>query len=147
MNGMKIANYIRWKREELGFSVEQLAAQTGVSRQQIEAWENGEIPPTEYLLALSRALNADVDELLVGREIVAEESAQTTFEESPKPTAKRQEEKGYYEKLNEKIEKIDLTETIDEEPTPKNGFAPIERVLIIGVSVLMLIILGMYHFS
>ncbi len=146
MDGKKIANFIRWKRERLGFTQEQLAAQTGVSRQRIEAWENGEIPSTEYLLALSKALQSDVDELLVGRESFTDNSAQPSLEEERKPTVKTEREKGYYEKLNETIEKIDVTPKT-EEPAPKNGFAPIERVLIVGVSVLMLIILGLYHFS
>ena len=147
MDGKKIGDFIRWKRESLGFTVEQLAAQTGVSPQTIEDWENGEIPSTEYLLALSKALQTDVDELLVGRAEEVEKVLQPLpAKEESFSSSVKSKEKGYYEKLNEKIEKIDVTPKT-EDPAPKNGFAPIERWLIVGVSVLMLIILGIYHFS
>ena len=127
MDGKKIGDFIRWKRESLGFTVEQLASQTGVSPQTIEDWENGEIPSTEYLLALSKALQTDVDELLVGRE---EKQFCDTEKEKPADNFGR----SFKQSRSESNEKKN-----------RNGFGRIERIAVCVISAVILFFVIAYH--
>lgn len=64
VNGERLRNY----REALGFSLEYVGAQLGVTRQTVAAWEGmRSVPSVAQLLALSRLLSAPV-ELLLGAE-------------------------------------------------------------------------------
>ena len=139
MNGKHIGNFIKFKREEWGLTIEQFCATLGVSRSIVESWEKGEIPETQYLVAISQVLHTSVDELLKGRQECVEEPLENVAtspalktEQASFPQAKQkpptiQEEKGYYEKLNEKISKTDYANYQSVEPHGENGFADGER--------------------
>ncbi len=109
MNGKHIGNFIKFKREELGLTIEQFCATLGVPRSIVESWEKGEIPETQYLVPISRVLHASVDELLKGRQENEEEKVESVMvtpalktKQASFPQAKQnpptiQEEKGYYD--------------------------------------------------
>ena len=112
MDGKRTGNFIKFKRQELGLTIEQFCAEMGVERFLVEKWENGEIPETQYLIALAKVLQASVEELLKGLDKPVEEqeinepiiqSVESETVENKQPKA----EKGYYETLNEKIAKTD----------------------------------------
>ena len=139
MNGKYIGNFIKFKREELGLTIEQFCAALGVPRSIAESWEKGEIPETQYLVAISQVLHTSVDELLKGRQECVEEplenvatspalkTEQTAFPQAKQNPPTVQEEKGYYEKLNEKISKTDYANYQSVEPHGENGFSNGER--------------------
>jgi transcriptional regulator with XRE-family HTH domain len=139
MNGKHIGNFIKFKREELGLTIEQFCATLGVPRSIVESWEKGEIPETQYLVPISQVLHASVDELLKGRQENEEEKVESVLvtpalktEQASFPQAKQnpptiQEEKGYYEKLNEKISKTDYANYQSIEPHGEDGFGDGER--------------------
>ena len=131
MDGKRIGNFIKVKRREQGFTCEQFAAKIGVQRFLIENWENGEIPETQYLIAIANVLQTSVDELLKGldepveekeQEVTAVQPSQKERVESNKP-----ENKGYYEALNEKIAKTDYGNYETVEPHGANGYSDGER--------------------
>lgn len=128
MNGKKIGNFIKFKRQELGLTVEQFGAEVGVQRFLVDKWEEGEVPETQYLIAISKVLQTSVDELLKGLEPIVEETPEQI--ENPEPVtveATPQEEKGYYETLNEKIATTDYANYESVEPKNENGFSDGER--------------------
>lgn len=139
MNGKHIGNFIKFKREELGLTIEQFCATLGVPRSIAESWEKGEIPETQYLVAISQVLHTSVDELLKGRQECVEEplenvatspalkTEQTAFPQAKQNPPTIQEEKGYYEKLNEKILKTDYANYQSIEPHGEDGFGDGER--------------------
>ena len=139
MNGKHIGNFIKFKREELGLTIEQFCVTLGVSRSIVESWEKGEIPETQYLVPISRVLHSSVDELLKGRQESEEEKVesvlvtpalkteQASFSQAKQNPPTIQEEKGYYEKLNEKISKTDYANYQSIEPHGEDGFADGER--------------------
>lgn len=62
---MKLHEKIAWYRRDRRLSQEELAAQTGVSRQAVSKWELGESSPdVNKLLALARAFGVTTDHLL-----------------------------------------------------------------------------------
>ena len=132
MNGQNIGNFIKSKRSERDLTIEQLAAEIGVPRFLVENWENGEVPETQYLIAIAKVLQTSVDELLKGVEIIEEDQS---FENTQKTEVdsvliepnKPQEEKGYYEAFNEKITKTDYSNYECVEPMGSNGFSDGER--------------------
>ena len=63
---MGFGSRLRKKREELGFSQEELANKTSVSRNTIMKFEKGSLPQGENLVALCRALQVSADWLLFG---------------------------------------------------------------------------------
>ena len=120
------------KKSELGFTTEQLAAEIGVPCFLIENWENGEVPETQYLIAIAKVLQTSVDELLQGIENVEkveeiENSTQIKVEPVSLESEASQEEKGYYDTLNEKIAKTDYSNYEWAEPMGSNGFSDGER--------------------
>ena len=128
MDGKKIGNFIKFKRQELGLTAEQFCAEVGVQRFLIERWENGEPPETQYLIAISKVLQTSVDELLKGLEIPVEETTEPIEKLEPVMVeVKPQEEKGYYETLNEKIAATDYANYESVEPKNENGFSDGER--------------------
>ena len=139
MNGKHIGNFIKFKREELGLTIEQFCATLGVSRSIVESWENGEIHETQYLVPISRVLHASVDELLKGRQESLEEPLENiatsaalktepiAFQSTEQPPVAVKQEKGYYEKLNEKISKTDYANYQSIEPHGEDGFGDGER--------------------
>ena len=170
MNGKKVANFIRIKRTELGFTLDQLSAESGIPRYLLEKWEDGVLPPTEYLIPLAKTLQTDVSLLLLGCEEVAEISEEISEEISKRATEEAEiaqenslqegnggtlnsieknnetdslkeshsslkngnisleEEKGYYEKLNEQIAKTDYSNyEVEDSQKGSNGFFEGER--------------------
>ncbi len=129
MDGKKIGNFIRLKRQELGLTIEQFCAEVGVQRFLLERWENGEAPETQYLIAISKVLQTSVDELLKGLDTPVEEETLEKIEPNSVVVAeaKPQEEKGYYESLNEQIAKTDYSHYESVEPKSENGFSDGER--------------------
>ena len=132
MDGKRTGNFIKFKRQELGLTIEQFCAEMGVERFLVEKWENGEIPETQYLIALAKVLQASVEELLKGLDKPVEEqeinepiiqSVESETVENKQPKA----EKGYYETLNEKIAKTDYANYENVEPHGSNGFTDGER--------------------
>ncbi len=132
MDGKRIGNFIKFKRQELGLTIEQLSAEIGVQRFLVENWENGEIPETQYLIAISNVLQSSVEDLLKGIDEPVEEqqtnepiiqSVESETVENKQPKA----EKGYYETLNEKIAKTDYGNYETVEPYGSNGFLDGER--------------------
>lgn len=132
MDGKRIGNFIKFKRQELGLTIEQFCAEMDVERFLAEKWENGEIPETQYLIALAKVLQASVEELLKGLDKPVEEqetnepiiqSVESETVENKQPKA----EKGYYEKLNEQIAKTDYANYECVEPHGSNGFTDGER--------------------
>ncbi len=128
MNGKFIGNFIKFKRQEIGLTIEQFSAELGVDRFLIEKWENGEIPETQYLVPISVVLHTSVDELLKGLEKVVEEKPKTVEMPPVEVHAEQpQEKKGYYETLNEEISKTDYAHYESVEPCGKDGFEDKER--------------------
>lgn len=63
---MRIANFVRSRRQEAGLTQEQLAAQCGVSRQTIIALEKGGYEPSLGLaMRVAAALAVSVDDLFL----------------------------------------------------------------------------------
>ena len=152
MDGKRIGNFIKFKRGELDLTIEQFCAALGVPRSIAESWEKGEIPETQYLVAISQVLHTSTDELLKGRQECVEEPLkniatlpapkmeQTSFSQAKQNTPTVQEEKGYYEKLNEKISKTDYANYQSVEPHGENGFSNSERKFGVILCTLMLAI-------
>lgn len=65
---MSIANRIKNRRETLGATQRELAKKATVSYASIQAYERGQMPKGDYLLAIARALNCTTDWLLTGEE-------------------------------------------------------------------------------
>jgi len=65
----KISNLIKAKRKELGITQEELAQRLFVTEKAVSRWETGRgTPDISLLLPLSKELNIEVSELLVGEE-------------------------------------------------------------------------------
>ena len=131
MDGKRIGNFIKLKRQELALTQEQLAAEIGVERFVIENWENGEIPQTQYLIAIANVLQTRVDELLKGLDqpIDKNEIKESAVQDSDKETleSNKPDDKGYYETLNEQISNTDYGNYDSIEPHASNGFSDGER--------------------
>lgn len=64
----RIAKLLRKRREELGFSQEEVAEALGVSRESLAQWERGErLPPTLHLQGLTWIYGIDEEDLLRGK--------------------------------------------------------------------------------
>lgn len=126
----KMGNFIKAKREELGYTREEFGAKIGVAYYVVQNWEDGKImPEPDRLLAIATVFGIGVEELLCGgkEETVQEDSKEeikidsTTIEqvesESPRPvpivqseeenvskqkTVRKKKEKSYYEEFHEK---------------------------------------------
>lgn len=57
---------LRKRRSELGWSQEQLARETRVSKNTVARWEKGATPAADLLGRLARALGVSTDWLLTG---------------------------------------------------------------------------------
>ena len=68
---MSIADRIKNRRETLGATQRELAKKAAVSYASIQAYERGQIPKGDYLLAIARTLNCTTDWLLTGEEPAA----------------------------------------------------------------------------
>lgn len=69
MNLIKISNFIKMKRKELGITQDELAEKLFVTEKAISRWETGRgTPDISLLLPLSNELNVDVSDLLNGEE-------------------------------------------------------------------------------
>ena len=67
MDLKKIANLIKTKRKELGFTQEELAEKLFVTEKAISRWETGRgTPDISLLIPLAKELRVDVSELLIG---------------------------------------------------------------------------------
>lgn len=127
MEGKRVGNFINQRRKELGFTIEQLAAEVGVPRYLVEEWSEGVLPEIKYLLPLAKALESNVEELLKGKEDIPSEVEKKetpilqSADDLKTEDIPKKEEKGYYEKLNEKIAKTDYTD-YQSLPRGSNGF-------------------------
>ena len=75
MDTKKIGAFIAMNRKKKGYTQEQLAEKLGVTNKTISRWENGHYMPDLSLLEpLSKELDITLNELLVGEEIVKEET-------------------------------------------------------------------------
>ena len=63
---MKRGEFLSDQRIKKGLSVSALAQTLGVSEAEIERWESGELPGSEYLLHLSELLEIPVEDILRG---------------------------------------------------------------------------------
>ena len=69
MDLIKISNFIKSKRKELGITQEELAEKLFVTEKAISRWETGRgTPDISLLIPLSKELKIDVSELLNGQE-------------------------------------------------------------------------------
>lgn len=67
MDNMRIGNFIKKLRNELGLSQGELAEKVYITRKAISKWENGKsIPTYDSLLTLASLFNVSIDELLLG---------------------------------------------------------------------------------
>ena len=66
MDNMRIGNFIKELRNELGLSQGELAEKVYITREAISKWENGKsIPTYDSLLTLASLFNVSIDELLL----------------------------------------------------------------------------------
>lgn len=72
---MKRGELIATKRKEKGLSVPDLAQKLNISEEDIELWEIGELPESEYLLPLSSLLGVSVEEIFRNGENEFDEDA------------------------------------------------------------------------
>ena len=149
---MKRGEFLSDKRIEKGLSLSALAQKLGVSEEEVERWEGGELPDSRYLLPLSALLGVFVEDILqCGEESAAEEDG---AEKQADPSENLQEEQGaaensasevkgaekaaqatappqesYYDRLHKKIG--DLEYSADDpglkETENGNGYSPAER--------------------
>lgn len=89
---MKRGEFLSDKRIEKGLSLSALAQKLGVSEEEVERWEGGELPDSRYLLPLSALLGVFVEDILqCGEESAAEEDG---AEKQADPSENLQEEQG-----------------------------------------------------
>ena len=89
---MKRGEFLSNKRIEKGLSLSALAQKLGVSEEEVERWEGGELPDSRYLLPLSALLGVFVEDILqCGEESAAEEDG---AEKQADPSENLQEEQG-----------------------------------------------------
>lgn len=87
---MKRGEFLSDKRIEKGLSLSALAQKLGVSEEEVERWEGGELPDSRYLLPLSALLGVFVEDILqCGEESAAEEDG---AEKQAGPSENLQEE-------------------------------------------------------
>lgn len=87
---MKRGEFLSNKRIEKGLSLSALAQKLGVSEEEVERWEGGELPDSRYLLPLSALLGVFVEDILqCGEESAAEEDG---AEKQADPSENLQEE-------------------------------------------------------
>ncbi|MBQ8295307.1 MAG: helix-turn-helix domain-containing protein [Clostridia bacterium] len=149
MDGKRIGYFIKEKRIELGFTVEQFAAEVGVTRFLAEDWENGTIPETQHLLPIANVLKCEVEDLLKGSEPPTPPQPQEKAEEQeerqlsevlPQQKDPQKEEKSYYEELNEKIKDLPTTT----QASGENGFSAADRkfgYILLAIFVAILLVL------
>lgn len=76
MDVEKIANLIKTKRKEKGYTQEELASKLGVTEKAISRWETSKgTPDISLLIPLSKELGISVSELLNGKENKSEEKS------------------------------------------------------------------------
>lgn len=68
LDNKKIADFIAYKRKQIGMTQAEVAEQLSVSFQAVSKWENGTLPNVEVLSGLAELLHITVDEILSGRE-------------------------------------------------------------------------------
>lgn len=66
---MNKGEFLSDKRIEKGISAAELAQKLKVSEAEIELWESGKLPDSEYLLALSAVLGVSVEDILNGGDV------------------------------------------------------------------------------
>ena len=87
---MKRGEFLSDKRIEKGLSLSALAQKLGVSEEEVERWEGGELPDSRYLRPLSALLGVFVEDILqCGEESAAEEDG---AEKQADPSENLQEE-------------------------------------------------------
>lgn len=84
---MSRGEFLSDKRAEKGLSVNDLAEKLGVSVFEVERWEKGELPDSEYLLRLSALLDVSVEDILRGGESEVGQDICSQVDSADKETA------------------------------------------------------------
>lgn len=73
---MNTGDYLSTKRAEKGLSVSVLAEKLNISEEEVRKWEDGELPDSEHLLALSALLGVSVEDILRGGDAHRDEESE-----------------------------------------------------------------------
>lgn len=73
---MNTDDYLSTKRAEKGLSVSGLAEKLNISEDEVRKWEDGELPDSEHLLALSALLGVSVEDILRGGDAHRDEESE-----------------------------------------------------------------------
>lgn len=73
---MNTGDYLSTKRAEKGLSVSGLAEKLNISEEEVRKWEDGELPDSEHLLALSALLGVSVEDILRGGDAHRDEESE-----------------------------------------------------------------------
>lgn len=73
---MNTDDYLSTKRAEKGLSVSVLAEKLNISEEEVRKWEDGELPDSEHLLALSALLGVSVEDILRGGDAHRDEESE-----------------------------------------------------------------------
>lgn len=118
---MKRGDFIVQKRLEKGYSVAELAKLLNVPETMVVNWENGEIPDSNYLLALAKVLDVDVENLLTAE-----------IEDKPKESEWEEKLRDSYD-FDKPVAEVSSTEKLkmacNEEGLCRNGYTRIERII------------------
>lgn len=146
---MKRGEFLARKRNEKGLSVSELAKLLNVSEWQIERWENGELPDSEYLLSLSSALDVPVEDILKSEEKDFDSDAGKAQEDF----AETYDTKTAYAESSQDVSEADSTSSSDKSAvsfTGRNGYSAFERKFgytVFAVFIIIVIILSSIQFA
>ena len=73
---MNTGDYLSTKRAEKGLSVSVLAEKLNISEEEVRKWEDGELPDSEHLIALSALLGVSVEDILRGGDAHRDEESE-----------------------------------------------------------------------
>ncbi|HIX07289.1 MAG TPA: helix-turn-helix domain-containing protein [Candidatus Borkfalkia faecipullorum] len=116
---MKRGKFLSDKRIEKGLSLSALAQKLGVSEEEVERWEGGELPDSRYLLPLSALLGVFVEDILqCGEESAAEEDG---AEKQADPSENLQEEQGAAQNSASEVKSAVQNSASEEESAVENS--------------------------
>ena len=116
---MKRGEFLSDKRIEKGLSLSALAQKLGVSEEEVERWEGGELPDSRYLLPLSALLGVFVEDILqCGEESAAEEDG---AEKQADPSENLQEEQGAAQNSASEVKSAVQNSASEEESAAQNS--------------------------
>ena len=116
---MKRGEFLSDKRIEKGLSLSALAQKLGVSEEEVERWEGGELPDSRYLLPLSALLGVFVEDILqCGEESAAEEDG---AEKQADPSENLQEEQAAAQNSASEVKSAVQNSASEEESAAENS--------------------------